>query len=142
VIPLKGAVADADSVTEYLEHNLKVQKSHIRNLREAQATRAAIIAGFDAFQTNPDIKRGDPILIYYAGHGGEVAAPPGWEAGRADNITQMLIPYDYQPKPEKPKVYGIPDRTIGILISRIAKAKGDNIVRPVSHLRFLYLIMP
>ena len=129
---LKGAVADADSIKEYLEHDLKVRESHIRNLRDAQATRAAIIAEFQALQTNPDIKRGDPILIYYAGHGGEKAAPSGWEAGRTDSITQMLIPHDYQPKPGKPLVYGIPDRTISVLISRIAKAKGDNIVRRVT----------
>ena len=129
---LKGAVADADSIKEYLEHDLKVRESHIRNLRDAQATRAAIIAEFQALQTNPDIKRGDPILIYYAGHGGEKAAPSGWEAGRTDSITQMLIPHDYQPKPGKPLVYGIPDRTISVLISRIAKAKGDNIVRRIT----------
>jgi hypothetical protein len=132
VTTLKGAVADADSINEYLEHDLKVQDSHIRNLREAQATRAAIIDEFHALQTNPNIKRDDPILIYYAGHGGEITAPSGWEAGRTDSMTQMLIPHDYQPKADKPLVYGIPDRTISVLISRIAKAKGDNIVRRVT----------
>ena len=108
---------------------MKVRESHIRILRETQATRAAIIAEFKALQTNPDIKHGDPILIYYAGHGGEKA---DWEATHTDSITQMLIPHDYQPEPDKPLVYGIPDRTIGVLISGIAKSKGDNIVRQVT----------
>jgi hypothetical protein len=139
VTTLKGAVADADSIKEYLEHDLKVQKLHIRNLRNAQATRAAIIAEFQALETNPEIKYGDPILIYYAGHGGEVTSPAEWEAG---SMTQMLIPHDYHTKVHNREVYGIPDHTIGALISCIAKAKGDNIVRPVTYLTFLYLTIP
>ena len=138
---LKGAVADADSVKEYLENVLKVPQSHIRNLRNAQATRTAIIAEFCALETNTDINPGDPILIYYAGHGGEVIPPADWEAGGADSKTQMLISHDYRTKVDGREVYGIPDRTIGVLINRIAKAKGDNIVRPISHFGLRSLTM-
>jgi len=120
---------------EYLENSLKVQKCHIRNLRNAQATRAAIISEIAALETNPDIKQGDPILIYYAGHGGGCPAPAGWEAGGADSKTQMLIPHDYHTTVENREVFGIPDRSLNALLSRLAKAKGDNIVSQVPHFK-------
>ena len=122
---LKGAVADADSIQQYLENDLNVQRSRIRNLRDAQATRDAIISEFYALESNPDIKLGDPILIYYAGHGAGVTSPIGQEAGGADSRSEMLIPHDY----EANVVHGILDRTISVLLTRLAKAKGDNIVR-------------
>jgi hypothetical protein len=128
---LKGAVADADSIKEFLEHSLNVAKTRIRNLRDAKATRAAIIAEFISLGANPDINVGDPILIYYAGHGGGANPPAGWEAGGSDSKTQMLIPHDYRSNQD---VCGIPDRTVAVLITRIAKAKGDNIVRPAFRL--------
>ena len=129
---LKGAVADADSIQNYLKDDLNVSESRIRNLRDKQATRAAIISEFTALASNDVIKHGDPILIYYAGHGGEAPPPIGWGAGGADSKTQMLIPHDYRTKIDDREVHGIPDRTIGALISRIAKSKGDNIVRLVT----------
>jgi hypothetical protein len=43
----------------------------------------------------------------------------------------MLIPHDYYAN----KVYGLPDRTIAVLIDHIAKSKGDNIVRLFTHLK-------
>lgn len=135
VTTLRGAVADADSVKAYLENDLKVQKSNIRNLRDAQATRAAIISEFSALATNPDIKPGDPILIYYAGHGGGSSPPIGWEAGGADSKTQMLIPHDYNTKIGNREVYGIPDRSLNALLTRLAKTKGDNIVSLVAHFK-------
>ena len=120
---------------EYLENALRVDKSHIRNLRDSQATRAAIISEFIALETNPDIKPGDPILIYYAGHGGEATPPTGWEAGGAGSRTQMLIPHDYCTEVDNRKIYGIPDRSVSALITRVAKVKGDNIVSPFTYLK-------
>lgn len=41
----------------------------------------------------------------------------------------MLVPYDYdETGSDGPKVYGILDRTIGALLDKVAKVKGDNIV--------------
>jgi hypothetical protein len=69
---------------------------------------------------NDRIEKGDPILIYYAGHGGKV---PGDDA----DIVEALIPVDYAPK--QPEVSPIPDRTIASLINGISKKRGNNIVR-------------
>jgi len=119
-----------------LEDALKVEKFRIRNLRDAQATRDNILSELKALETNPNINPREPILIYYAGHGGEATPPPGWEAGGADSKIQMLVPHDYDGQ----IVQGIPDRTISVLLERIARAKDDNIVRIVLLFRFLDLI--
>ena len=127
-----GAVPDADAVRDYLQVHLGVPSSQIRNLRDGNATRAAITKDIMDIAFNNRIKEGDPILIYYAGHGGSADTPegwPGWEVGSTGKI-ELLIPHDYSSLLEdrNPK-HGIPDRTLGALLSHLASKKGDNIVR-------------
>ena len=124
---MEGAVADVLAFKQYLEEDLGVQPSRIRLLLDADATRSAIIQEFTNLTTDRRINHGDPIFIFYAGHGGEVDKPKGWKAG--DPKVQMLIPHDYRPDINGRGVYGIPDRTIGSLLSRVAEKCGDNIVR-------------
>jgi hypothetical protein len=136
---LVGAVPDADAMRDYLQKDLGVPSSQIRNLRNSEATRAAIIEGIEAFSLNDEIKEGDPILIYYAGHGGSAVTPEGWEVGSTGKI-ELLVPYDHSSplKDGNPK-HGIPDRTMGALLSHLAIEKGDNIVRQTFILRgFIY----
>jgi hypothetical protein len=96
---------------------LQVPKEQIDNLRDKNATRSGIIAAFERMRDNRNIKRDDPILIYYAGHGGEV--PSNHKAK-----TQALIPVDYVPE----QIHPIPDRTVAALINGISKHHGNNIV--------------
>ena len=114
---------------DYLHKDLGVPRSQIKNLRNSEATRSAIIEGIKAFSLNDEIKEGDPILIYFAGHGGSADTPKGWEVGSTGKI-ELLIPYDHSSPLEdgNPK-HGIPDRTLGALLSQLAIEKGDNIVR-------------
>jgi hypothetical protein len=116
-------------VRDFLQKHLGVPSYQIRNLRNSEATRAAIIDGIEAFSLNDEIKVGDPIMIYYAGHGGWAETPKGWEVGSTGRI-ELLIPYDHSSPLEdgNPK-HGIPDRTLGALLSQLAGKKGDNIVR-------------
>ena len=74
---LEGAVPDADAVLDYLRNVLGVPSSQIRYLRDSEATRDAIMEEIKAFSSNNEIKEGDPILIYYAGHGGSADTPKG-----------------------------------------------------------------
>lgn len=127
VFNLEGAVPDALAVKTYLEQYLGVPGSHIRLLCNGDATRSAIIQGFSNFTVDQRIQRGDPILIFYAGYGGEVDPPKGWKAGNAK--VQMLIPHDFGSDIDGRVTYGIPHRTIGTLLSRIAEKCGNNIVR-------------
>jgi hypothetical protein len=124
---LKGAVPDADLVQSYLQKHLGVPNSQVRNLRDSEATRAAILREIDALTTDDRIQHGDPILIFYAGHGSTAPAPKGWESGAP--TIHLLLPHDYLCENEKgQKVHGIPDRTLCVLLEHLASAKGDNIV--------------
>ena len=112
-----------------MQKDLGVPSSQIRVLRDSEATRAAIIDGIEAFSFNDEIDEGDPILIYYAGHGGWAETPKGWEVGSTGRI-ELLIPYDHSsPLEDANPKHGIPDRTLGALLSHLAGKKGDNIVR-------------
>ncbi|KZV93491.1 hypothetical protein EXIGLDRAFT_43125 [Exidia glandulosa HHB12029] len=125
---LKGAVADADDMYEFLTSTLAVDPSHIRNLRDHQATRDGIIDAFAALASNDRIQRGDAIVIYYAGHGSQTAAPSGWETGGRDARVEMLIPHNFLPAttPDQ-KQQGILDITLSTLLTKLAEQKGDNI---------------
>ena len=111
----------------YLETSLGVPTSHIKTLFNEEATRHAIITNLRELQTDPRIRDGDPILIFYAGHGATAEAPVGWETG-GSNI-QVLLSHDFHYTSHDNPVHAIPDRTIGSLLEQIAARKGDNIVR-------------
>ena len=125
---LGGAVADAKAIQAYLELTLKVPSSQIKTFFDEQATRDAIVSYLCNFtKMNQGIKRNDPILIYFAGHGAYAPTPPGWESG-GPNI-QLLIPHDSLCNSGGKQILGIPDRTIGVILEKLASEIGDNIVR-------------
>ncbi|CAE6469513.1 unnamed protein product [Rhizoctonia solani] len=127
---LKGAVADADEVAELLVSELKVSPDHIINLRDGAATRQTIIDSIKSLESNPQIEKGDPILIYYAGHGGVIKATDEWMKGNGAHIVQVIFPFDYvydnKDDTSKP-IECIPDRTIAGLLNDLSREKGDNI---------------
>ncbi|KAG8816674.1 hypothetical protein FRC17_000221 [Serendipita sp. 399] len=128
--PLLGAVADAQAVERYLKEKLRIPGRNIATLVDKQATRANIIKGIKSLASNSIIKPGDPILIFFAGHGSEAPAPQDWHAHRGK--VQLIIPHDYhmnvRTKGRETRVCGIPDRALGALLEDLAEAKGDNIV--------------
>ncbi|KAJ2934575.1 hypothetical protein H1R20_g2531, partial [Candolleomyces eurysporus] len=123
---LQGAVADADRIRNWLIDDFNVPASQIQDLRNENATRKAIIWALRDLSTNHKIQRDDPILIYYAGYGSEALAPKRWRW--ASPRIQMIVPWDYKhPDGYDRVVWGIPDRTLGVLLGQIAESKGDNI---------------
>ena len=122
---LFGAVSDADAIIEYLSS--MTSPSRIISLKDKQATRKSIIDAFKTLIKSKKIKKNDPIVIYFAGHGGEA------QIQGQDEMTQMLLPYDASPrtqnKNELPVIRGIPDFEIRKLLNDIAVEKGNNIVR-------------
>ncbi|KAK0451478.1 caspase domain-containing protein [Armillaria borealis] len=127
---LQGAANDADKFEGYLREDLQAPEENIISLRDAQATRSAIIDEFTNLIQNPNIVCGRAaIVIYFAGHGA-VANKPGewtdWET--SDNTIEMLCPADMGLLDEYNNVIeGIPDRTISELLLRLSEAKGNNI---------------
>jgi hypothetical protein len=120
---LSGCVADAQSVRKFLTDSLGVPADHIRLLVDGYATRKAILQAFqDHFVHNDKIAGGDAMLFYFAGHGSQFNAPPGWttDDGKVETITPHNESVDQ-------KVYGIPDRTLSALLRRTAEVRGNNI---------------
>jgi hypothetical protein len=123
---LSGAIADATEVERFLIQDLHVPPENIVTLRDSDATRDHILSQFKQLAENPRIQFGDPILIFYAGHGALARAPSCWPS--SSNI-QMILPHDFLPWTSQEKCeQGIPDLIIGALLEKIAREKGDNIV--------------
>ncbi|KDR74412.1 hypothetical protein GALMADRAFT_250326 [Galerina marginata CBS 339.88] len=124
--PLRGAVADARAVAGYLRQ-LKVPEHHVTLLENESATRHAILQGLRDLANDPRIQYGNPIVVFYAGHGSEAAAPE-WEGGGPNANIQLTVPYDAYCESGGEVVVPIPDRTLGALLEAIAQQKGNNIV--------------
>ncbi|KAI0030581.1 caspase domain-containing protein [Vararia minispora EC-137] len=121
---LGGAVSDMQRVKDFLVDDLSVPESCVKVLKNEGATRQAIIQAFQELASSDNnIRKGDPILIYFAGHGSTVTAPPNWTS---DPEIQVLIPYDGHSDGEV-ATNVIPDRKFGSLLRDLANAKGDNI---------------
>ena len=132
---LRGAVADATYVWDLLVSHYQVPQDQIKLLLDKDASRSNIISAFGDLSTDPRIRLGDPILIYFAGHGSQIHPPIWWECGGQGSKIQVIVPQDYSSKPGH-EISAISDRTIGLLIDEIAHKKGDNIVR------VLFLVCP
>lgn len=128
--PLRGAVADADQMSSFLNSDLKVPLDHIINLRNHAASREAILRTFRRLQADPRIKKGDPVVIYFAGHGGSTNAPEGWRTLFGVSEIQVIFPCNYgvQVPGSAGPVNCITDQEIAKLLNDLAAAKGDNIV--------------
>ncbi|CUA71778.1 hypothetical protein RSOLAG22IIIB_09825 [Rhizoctonia solani] len=120
--PLTGAVNDANEVSNFLTSDLKVPLDHIINLRNESATRANIFKGFRDLGDDPRIKKGDPILIYYAGHGGSHQPSRELKQAYGPSKIQVIFPYDYKVQdPDSTELINcIPDKTIAALLNALA----------------------
>jgi hypothetical protein len=126
---LHGCKRDAQSMVDLLSHKFHVPSSHFLCLANENATRNAIISGFQKHLIeNNNIERGDAIVIFYAGHGGRVDAPKGWVAD--DNQVETICPHDERTiGHDDREVFSIPDQTLCGLLRKLSSIKGDNIVR-------------
>jgi hypothetical protein len=101
----------------------------IKLLMNEEATRTAILDVWNRHLVeNDQIKHGEPILLYYSGHGGRLEAPLGWSADGPDSQIELLVPYDsLDTDGSVAEDFAIPDRTIGAVIRKIARRHGNNI---------------
>ncbi|KZV76174.1 hypothetical protein PENSPDRAFT_680379 [Peniophora sp. CONT] len=139
---LAGAVNDAQRIkTLLLSQHPPVSEDRIIFLRNRGATANAIIKclqylcvqGEDEPARDGRVKDegkekpsyGDPILIYYAGHGSTLPKPEGWTS--ENPRIQCLSPHDARIGADNSVINVIPDRTFGALLEQLAEAKGNNI---------------
>jgi hypothetical protein len=127
-----GAVEDAKEMENYVKTNFP--SSHIRTLHNYQATRSSIVGEMLSLIHNNNIKHQDPILIYYAGHGGEAEPPTGSDI--QGQKIQVFVPYDYDHDRTV-----ITDMAFAMLLEELAWAKGDNIVG-LNHVFLLHFLKP
>ncbi|EMD37299.1 hypothetical protein CERSUDRAFT_50006 [Gelatoporia subvermispora B] len=124
---LESCVDDAQNIKRWLTHDLHVPRDHICMLLDSVATKANIEDKFMShLLNNPAIEPGDAIIIYFAGHGSTVRAPPGWFSGRQTDV-EVLCPYDHDAKDERGRVAGISDRSLHSMLRDLCVTKGDNI---------------
>ncbi|KAH9923545.1 caspase domain-containing protein [Fomitopsis serialis] len=124
---LSGCVNDGKDFQYFLTDALRVPPSRILSLSNQDATRSAILNAFmDHLIQNDNIRKGDAIVFFYAGHGSRVEAPTNWLAD--GNMIETIVPHDEGPSDvEGEVIYGIPDRTFDGLMRQLAHEKGDNI---------------
>ncbi|KAI0368345.1 hypothetical protein BV20DRAFT_470720 [Pilatotrama ljubarskyi] len=125
---LRSATLDARAVERWLVHDLQVPGGHICTLLDSQATKRTIEDKFMShLVNNPLIEPGDALIVYFAGHGSSIRAPPGWfDQGRGD--VPVLCPYDYDIKHRTRHVNaGISDRSLHAMLQDLAQVKGDNV---------------
>lgn len=132
---LRGAVADADRFGSFLRGQVKVENDRIIHLRNEKATRKEIENAFCSLWQTESINYGEPIVVYFAGHGCKIGRPASWETGGLQEI-EGIFPYDIQPSQQQgtnPRIFPIPDRTIAAWLNILSHRKGNNIVRGQFH---------
>lgn len=126
---LRGAVADAENFCKYLTSDLFVPSERIKLLCDEEATRAEIIKAFQDLGERQDIRKGDSIVIFYAGHGAQALPPQRLsDTPGCPTYVELLVPHDFGKDPKNYQSKGIPDYTLAALLNGIAEKKGDNIV--------------
>ncbi|PBK63127.1 hypothetical protein ARMSODRAFT_839174, partial [Armillaria solidipes] len=140
--PLRGCVADALAMEEYLVDELLVPRERIQILlgprnhsdtatdASSLPSRANILSLLFSLTTNPNVNYGDPIIIFFAGHGSRyplsdhdddeddclpkfVEVFCSMDRGILDN-SGMPIP-------------SITDRELNTILSQISRTKGHRI---------------
>ncbi|KAF8991315.1 hypothetical protein BDQ17DRAFT_1433184 [Cyathus striatus] len=128
--PLQGAVQDAMRVRDYLfsiTNGVGQRPPYIQELHNSKATRKAIIQGMDNIINSGEIRKDDPIVIYFAGHGGHTRRPELKEWPEGFQNVQMILPYDTNFERGEWMIEGITDVELGGMLQRMAVKWGNNI---------------
>ena len=141
---LYGCVNDGREFQGFLENKLNVPDSHICWCSDEEATYEKIMcllttAADDLislFARGSDFRSGDPIILFYAGHGGRSRAKPTSSSdilkmhATHDGNIELLCPHDIDtPGVDQKIIHGIPDFVFGNLLDTVAANYGGNVVR-------------
>jgi hypothetical protein len=112
--PLFGAGNDALAAQRWLL-GAGVPAEGIRLLRDAAATRAAVLAGFEEHLGRAG--RGDTALFWFAGHGSQQPVPPRYAHLEPSGLMQTVLCADSR----DPGGRDLADKEIRVLVSRLAE---------------------
>ncbi len=137
IYPLRGCVSDALAMENYLINDLGVPKERIRCLfgstehrtleNSSVPSRENIIESLVSLVHNPEIERGDNIIIYFSGHGSSYSLSD-LDPNAGMGTIEALCPMDR----EDVGVSGVPvpdisDREINCILKEISRGKGNHI---------------
>ncbi|PBL01671.1 hypothetical protein ARMGADRAFT_224328 [Armillaria gallica] len=138
--PLRGCVSDVSLIKRFLIDDLGVPENRIQCLlgskdpnfadpKSIRPTRANIVDTIYSLANNPEIGRGDNIIIYYAGHGSMYHCTTHEFESPCDNCPiEALCPIDRDTQDADGNwIPDISDREVNILLAVMCRAKGHKI---------------
>lgn len=121
VTPLLGCVEDVTAIEALLRERVPDGTLQLRVLRDGEATRAAIVEGFE--QHLAAAGSGDFALFYFCGHGSQEPCPPEWLRLEPSGMNQTLLPVDARVG----DVFELADKELTTLIHGVAE-RGAHVV--------------
>ena len=114
---LQGCANDINAIETYLQSQITGEWTlqPPRKLIDRQATRQAIVDGFQQYLTQAGNE--DIALFYYSGHGGQEPAPPEFWHLEPDRLDETLVCYDSR----TPGNYDLADKELRYLLSLVAE---------------------
>jgi len=115
---LSGCVNDINAVEEYLKERIAQPdgyKPHIRKLLNQEATRKAIIDGFEQHLCQAGSE--DIVLFYYSGHGSQAKTPKEFWHLEPDRLEETLVCYDSRAEGG----WGLADKELAYLIAQVSE---------------------
>ncbi|KAK0447081.1 caspase domain-containing protein [Armillaria borealis] len=142
--PLRGCVADALTMEQYLVKDLLVPRERIQTLlgpandtptdMSSIPSRVNILSLLLSLTVNPDIEHGDPIIIFFAGHGSryplsdEDDDPDFDEDEHSQKFVEALCPVDRKTIDSSGRLIpDITDRELNTILAQISRTKGHRI---------------
>ncbi len=147
--PLRGCVADAIAIKQYPVEDLLVSKERIQILlgptshsdmstyTSSVPSRENILSALLSLITNPNIEHGDPIIIFFPGHGSRypLSDHDEYDADsdedddeRSQKFVEALCPMDRNTFGSGGTlVPDITDRELNTILSQISRTKGHQI---------------
>jgi len=122
---LSGCVNDINEIEVYLkERTIKNggKPPQILALRDSQATRAAVIAGFREHLSQSG--KDDVALFYYSGHGSQEQAPEQFWHLEPDRLDETLVCYDSRLAGR----WDLADKELGKLVDDLTAEAGHVVV--------------
>jgi len=119
---LRGCINDVDLLSQYLEDQVggEYVQLHIRTLKNAEATRQAIIHTFREHLGQAQAE--DYVLFAYSGHGSQEDAPPELWHLEPDRLNETLVCWDSRLENN----WDLADKELAKLIAEVAE-KGPKI---------------
>ncbi|MEQ8463974.1 caspase family protein [Coleofasciculus sp. E1-EBD-02] len=114
---LSGCVNDILAVEEYLKERVAKDgcQLHLHKLLDQEATRQAIIEGFQQHLCQAGSE--DIVLFYYSGHGSQAKTPTEFWHLEPDRLEETLVCYDSRAEGG----WGLADKELAYLIAQVAE---------------------